>query len=456
MMAVNTSNEFRLAATGDAMVARELTPYEGVSRRFDNLLKYLRDTDATIINLESSVHTFDNPPADVSGTVMHTPPKVLDDLIEMGCNLVSTANNHMYDYGEGGIESTITAMNERDLSFAGIGHNLFQARQPGYEETAAGRVGLVSVTTKIKGGGSAGEQSAALQGRPGINLMNVNTEYHVPSEDINQLKSISERLGIEDIKREMKEQGDRKLIQEGWDQEEYFNFEDLKFKQVQSEEDAGIKFEVDDEEKKEIISWIKETNNTSDWVIVSVHSHKGFKGRRHTEQTPEFLIELTKEFVEAGADAVVCTGTKVLRGIEIYQGKPIFYSLGNFIDNRPSMSRFPPRMYQRWDLDDYTKPSQIYNERFWDQDGNPRDQLGNPSMWESAIPICTFNNDGMMTRCELHPISLQRKASHSQRGMPVIASGNQATKILKRLARLSKPFNTDIHITDEKAVISNS
>jgi hypothetical protein len=34
--------------------------------------------------------------------------------------------------------------------------------------------------------------------------------------------------------------------------------------------------------------------------------------------------------IDAGADAVVGHGPHVLRGVEFYKGRPIFYSLGNF------------------------------------------------------------------------------------------------------------------------------
>ena len=38
--------------------------------------------------------------------------------------------------------------------------------------------------------------------------------------------------------------------------------------------------------------------------------------------------------IDAGADAVVGHGPHVLRGVEFYKGRPIFYSLGNFATYR--------------------------------------------------------------------------------------------------------------------------
>ena len=46
------------------------------------------------------------------------------------------------------------------------------------------------------------------------------------------------------------------------------------------------------------------------------------------------LRRWTRAVVDAGADAVVGHGPHVLRGIELYRGRPIAYSLGNFLTYR--------------------------------------------------------------------------------------------------------------------------
>ncbi len=45
--------------------------------------------------------------------------------------------------------------------------------------------------------------------------------------------------------------------------------------------------------------------------------------------------------IDAGADVFVGHGPHVLRGIEIYKGKPIFYSLSNFIFQNETVLRMP-------------------------------------------------------------------------------------------------------------------
>lgn len=45
----------------------------------------------------------------------------------------------------------------------------------------------------------------------------------------------------------------------------------------------------------------------------------------------DYQKTLARQYIDAGADAVIGSHPHVLQGIEYYQGKPIFYSLGNFI-----------------------------------------------------------------------------------------------------------------------------
>ena len=71
---------------------------------------------------------------------------------------------------------------------------------------------------------------------------------------------------------------------------------------------------------------IKEAHKRADYVLVIVHGgHEGY-------QLPSPRMQQTyRFFVDAGADAVVNSHQHCYSGYEIYQGKPIFYGLGNFL-----------------------------------------------------------------------------------------------------------------------------
>ncbi len=79
-----------------------------------------------------------------------------------------------------------------------------------------------------------------------------------------------------------------------------------------------------------------------DLLVVTFHG--GAEGSKALH-VPEAAESLSREprgdlrawaraVIDAGADAVVGHGPHVLRGIEFYQGKPIAYSLGNFLTYR--------------------------------------------------------------------------------------------------------------------------
>lgn len=71
---------------------------------------------------------------------------------------------------------------------------------------------------------------------------------------------------------------------------------------------------------------IKETKKKVDFLFVIVHG-----GREHYQLPSPRVRENFRFFVDSGADAVVSHHTHCFSGYEIYNGKPIFYGLGNFI-----------------------------------------------------------------------------------------------------------------------------
>lgn len=63
-----------------------------------------------------------------------------------------------------------------------------------------------------------------------------------------------------------------------------------------------------------------------DVLIVSLHS-----GEEYAEAPTQFQVEFSKAAIDAGADLVVGHHPHIVQKPEIYNGKYIFYSLGNFI-----------------------------------------------------------------------------------------------------------------------------
>ncbi|MGI9042324.1 MAG: CapA family protein [Gemmatimonadales bacterium] len=79
-----------------------------------------------------------------------------------------------------------------------------------------------------------------------------------------------------------------------------------------------------------------------DLLVVTFHGGNEGAKALHVAEAPESLGQeprgdlrrWARAVIDAGADAVVGHGPHVLRGVEFYRGKPIAYSLGNFLTYR--------------------------------------------------------------------------------------------------------------------------
>lgn len=74
---------------------------------------------------------------------------------------------------------------------------------------------------------------------------------------------------------------------------------------------------------------IKQARENADFVLVIVHG-----GHEHWQLPSPRMKETYRFFIDAGADAVVNHHQHCFSGFEVYQGKPIFYGLGNFCFDR--------------------------------------------------------------------------------------------------------------------------
>ncbi len=86
---------------------------------------------------------------------------------------------------------------------------------------------------------------------------------------------------------------------------------------------------------------IAAVKNKCDLLIVSYHW-----GQEYWEHPSERQKQVGHAAVEAGADLVLGHHPHVLEGIEIYQGRPILYSMGNFIFDQRQGPRMESAIFQ--------------------------------------------------------------------------------------------------------------
>jgi poly-gamma-glutamate capsule biosynthesis protein CapA/YwtB (metallophosphatase superfamily) len=89
-----------------------------------------------------------------------------------------------------------------------------------------------------------------------------------------------------------------------------------------------------------LIQCIKKVKAKSDYVIVYVHW-----GVERNDTPEKYQRNYAKQYIDAGADAVIGAHPHVLQGLEYYNGKPIAYSLGNYWFNSASAKTALLKLY---------------------------------------------------------------------------------------------------------------
>jgi hypothetical protein len=186
-------------------------------------------------------------------------------------------------------------------------------------------------------------------------------------------------------------------------------------------------------------------------VVFSLHCH-AFSPRgldkaannAEMEELADFAHTFARRAIDAGADIFVCHGPHISLGVEIYNGKPIFYSLGNFIFSNDTVTSVPVESFARFNLDHDATPADFLDAR---SDGGKKGFGAHPNYWHSIISVCRFQG-GKLDAVELHPVDLGFGLSRSQRGRPVIAGGQMAEEVLARTQALSDYYGTKIEIKD--------
>lgn len=430
--------ELTVALTGDSIITRRVPVDRDDSTR--QLVEAIRRADVAFTNLEVLPNDFRGHPAlENGGTHLAAPEWVLDELVAMGFDLFGCANNHALDYSIEGLLATIETLERHRLPFAGVGRTLAEARMPAYADHHAGSVAMVACTSTFAKSQAAGAQTTEMQGRPGVSPLRFDTVYEVTETQLSQLRGISDALGLD--------QQRRQLIDLGFafppDDPDVFPFTESNLRSAgtldanfRAGERPAVRTTAKAKDVDAIARWVREARARADVVVVSLHSHEH---GGDIEVPADFAKEFAHRMVDEGADVVVGHGPHLLRGMELYRDKPIFYSLGNFVGQNELVQRLPADSYEQFRVDTAETPSGVFRSR---TQSDSRSFPADPRYWETIVPICRFSH-GAFTGLELLPVSLGHGQPPHRRGRPYLAPADQAAEILSRFSRLSRDLGVD-------------
>ncbi|MFS0689370.1 CapA family protein [Sporosarcina sp. 179-K 8C2 HS] len=423
-------------ATGDSFITRRLPENKKTDQK--GIAELIRSADVRFTNFEVTTPGRDAPPSAFSGgTWASAEEYVIEDLLWFGFNCVNLATNHTLDYLYEGLANTQKGLEKRGLRYAGAGRNLAEAASPVYLETHNGRVALIGTTSTFHESWMAGNQRRDCQGRPGVNGLRYQTVYQTTSDKLKILTEIADQTGVNDQRNLDKLEGFATD-----DTDRHIEFGSYVF---ETSSQTGSYRVVNELDMDRVIQTIHDAKRQADYVLVSFHSHE-MEGV-HKNKPADFMVEASRRFIDAGAHAVLGHGPHILRGLEIYKNRPIFYSLGNFIFQNDTVEKLPADFYEKYSLNDEHTVADALDKR----SQNGKIGLGiNPDVWESVIAKWEMT-DGKLTQLTLHPIEMGFGTLRYQRGWPELSNRSE---IISNLQSLSAPFGTSIRWENGMGIVS--
>lgn len=427
--------KMKFTAAGDMLIQRVIsTEYDG----FREVSDYIRKGDARFFNFESIIYKEGIWGNQFNGGSFHNSDvRTLKIAEKYGFNMMTFANNHAFDWGYGGLISTLDALKNTDFVHTGAGMNLDEASAPAYLDTPTGRVALISMTASfVNDAAIAGRQSRRTPGRPGINPLRTHNYIELTKEQFDVLNEISEVSGVNASLAILRAEG---YAQKNEDETvvkldgmgEYRLGKQTKFHAELNEDDMA-----------RLERAIYEAKHQADYILVSIHGHDVSGTAKETPA--DYLVEFAHRCIDMGAHAVLGHGPHLLRPLEIYKNRPIFYSLGDFMLHNESVTFAPEDMYEKYGLTSDDPLCDIYRKRSRNYTVG---LLTDRRMMEAVIPYFEME-DGELTYLELFPIELGFGEPRYRLGNPRFCKDKG---IIERYAEMSAPYGTEIKV-DERGI----
>lgn len=234
--------------------------------------------DARFANLENCF--YQNPDRNLMPPDgFHALPSVADCLKIAGFEAVGTANNG--NFGSDPIVKTIELLDKMGIKHTGSGQNAAEAAKPAIINVKGVKVGFIQRTSVYWPiGHEAGPDTA------GVAVLQANTAYRIPMHRAGLHVPPLNRPGVPP-----------EIVT--WCEKSYL-------KQLQED--------------------IEQLRSQCDVVIAS--QHWGLK-----RDVLDYMHEIRAAAIDAGADAVIGHGPHHPMAVEIYKGRPVFYSLSSFSFN---------------------------------------------------------------------------------------------------------------------------
>lgn len=115
----------------------------------EDMVKYMKDSDLMIINSEFCFSNRGTPLPKKTYT-FRAKPEHVSIYDEMGIDLVTLANNHVYDFGKDAFLDTLSTLENAKIPYVGAGRNIEEAKEPYYFIINGYKIAFVNATRAEK------------------------------------------------------------------------------------------------------------------------------------------------------------------------------------------------------------------------------------------------------------------------------------------------------------------
>lgn len=407
-------DRFIFAVTGQSLIKHDIRDITHPA--FRKVQSLLREADLAFTNFEGTILGRHGGWPLKGSFFGCSDPVVLDCLQGIGVEALSLSNNHAFDLGPSGVLSTLEEVEKRGFLHAGLGRDQGEVSRASTAMMGGRQVAVVA----MDGGPGpdfmyAADADEGRPARPGVNRLGITQRIEVDGAAFDQLAAIRDQVGYTAIDLANDSQpDDRPQL----DPQTEIALARAVFRRSDR---CGRSVNIDEVDLQRNLAAIATATKDGSLVVAYLHHHHWASD---WYQVPDWVSGVAKACIDAGASLFVSHGAPVLQPIEIYRGRPIFYSLGNFI------------FHVRSEKSTWTAPE----------------------VWESVVATSTFDADNRLIEIRLHPVVIGGEETLEdgvleRRLAPHLATGAGAERILRRLAKQSAGLGTDMQISDGVGII---
>ena len=292
---------------------------------------------------------------------------------------------------------------------------------------------------------AATESGNGVPGRPGINPLRYDIIYTVPERLFEEVQKLNEKWGSPFFG------ATGRLL---FPYHPKIDKEETSFlgSRIVAGDEPSIEYIPLKQDVEGNLRQIKNAKKNSSIVVASCHSHNTDPALKNKwgAAPAEYIRNYAKDCIDAGADVFYGHGAHAGQGLEIYKGKPIFYSLASWIATAQNIKRLCLEEYERFGV----SPDATISE--WMDTRSPTDSYQNDNWLKTVVATFTLQ-DGKLTELKLHPVDStlgEPAGTYVYRGThPLMAEGEEARRIIERYAGLSARFGTEIEFKDGIGIV---